>query len=88
MTQVHTDPERLREFAGKLEKFADDVDHHLNRLAAALSYLGHTWQDDEYKDFHEEFSVTQSSVKTFVTEIKKITPELRRDAEKLDPYFR
>lgn len=87
MSEVHNDPERLRAFASKLKGFGNEVDQHLNRLRAATSRLGHTWRDQEFEEFANEFSRTQERVKQFVEETKRITPFLKRDADALDEYI-
>jgi WXG100 family type VII secretion target len=89
MTQVHTDPEKLRDFAARVERFAEEVDRELNRLSGAVTRLGNTWQDREYDDFVKEFALTRGSVKKLIQEMRETTtPRLKRDADKLDPYFK
>jgi WXG100 family type VII secretion target len=89
MTQVHTDPEKLRDFAARLERFAEEVDRELNRLSGAVTRLGNSWQDREYDEFVNEFADTRRSVKKLIQEIRETTTSgLKRDADKLDPYFK
>jgi uncharacterized protein YukE len=87
MSQVHNDSDRLRAFAHQLDGFSGVVDEHLTRLHAAMSRLGHSWRDQEFEEFAQEFTVTQERLKKFIAETKHTTPLLRRDAEALDEYF-
>jgi len=88
MSQVHNDSDRLRTFAHQLDEFSSTVDEHLSRIRAAMSRLEHSWRDQEFEEFAQEFSITQERLKRFIAETKRTTPLLRRDAEALDDYFR
>ena len=87
-SQIHNDPERLRDFVGRLNRFAAMSDEQLDRLRSALGHLGESWQDQEFDRFVEAFVKAQFGLKSFIDEIKKVTPVLEADAANLEAYQR
>ena len=87
-SQIHNDPVRLRDFAGRLNRFASTSDEHLEHLRSAISHLGQSWQDQEFEKFVEAFVTAQFGLKNFIDEIHKVTPVLEEDANKLEAYQR
>ncbi len=83
-SQVHGDPEKMRAFAGELDKFAHDVKSEMERMKYRLGRLGETWRDRGFADFVEQFKAAEKNVRDFVAETEHVTPQLKRDAEALD----
>lgn len=87
-SQIHNDPERLRDFAARIARFAATSDEHLDRLRSAIAHLGQSWQDQEFENFVQAFVKAQSGLKTFIDEVHGVTPILEEDASKLEAYQR
>ncbi len=88
MAQIDVDPRSLREFAGKLKRFAATIEDHSARLGSSLGRVGESWRDHEFEDFAREFKSSQQHLKRFVEETKKTAPLLDRDAEMIEDYQR
>jgi uncharacterized protein YukE len=88
MSQIHSDPEKLREFAGELKRFAAVVDEQMSALKSHLGRLGDTWRDQEFESFIHEFASAQNLLKNFVEETRRTAPLLERDAEALEDFQR
>jgi uncharacterized protein YukE len=78
--QIHTDPERMRRFAGDLKKFADTVSSEMAGIRGRLGRLGDTWQDQQYEAFVGIFEKAESVLKNFVEETRRAAPLIERDA--------
>lgn len=87
-SQIHNDPDKLRNFARQLNQFAATADEHLSRLKSAIGHLGQTWRDQEFERFVQQFATAQNRLKGFVEETKKVTPVLEEDAKKLEDYLK
>ena len=87
-SQIHNDPERLRDFAARLNRFASTSDEQLERLRSAVRHLGESWQDQEFENFCGAFVKAQWGLKCFIDEVHKVTPLLEDDASKLEDYQR
>lgn len=88
MAQIHVDPARLRDYAGKLTRFAERVGDCTERLNARIYHLSDSWEDQEFERFRHEFEAVQHHLGAFVEEIRDATPLLKRDADEIDEYFR
>ena len=88
MAVAHVDPEKLRSFAQQLKQFGDFVDGSVDALDVALSRLGNSWLDQEYRAFQQQVRATQKRLRVFVLETKKTVPALNKDANVLDEYRR
>jgi hypothetical protein len=72
----------------QLRAFGAAVDEQMNVLRAAMSRLGGTWKDDDYREFQAEVAITQQRVRKVVEEVREVTPKRKRDADKLEDYAR
>lgn len=88
MAQIDVDPRMLREFAGKLKRFAAVIENHTTLLGSGLGRLSETWKDQEFEQFAREFKSSQRYLSKFVEETKKTAPLLERDAERIEDYQR
>ena len=84
MAQIHTDPEKMRQFAGNLRKFADTVNNEMSSMKGKLSRLGDTWQDQQYEGFVNIFSKAEKMLKEFVHETQRSAPLIERDAAAIE----
>lgn len=88
MAQIHTDPEKMRRFAGNLKKFADTVNNEMSSMKGKLGRLGETWQDQQYEGFVEIFLKAEKMLKDFVNETQRTAPLIERDAAAIEEAFR
>lgn len=88
MSQIHVDSARLREFALRLNYFAEFTESTLGTMKMEIGRLGDTWQDQEYEAFINQFQRTQRKLNKFATEVKSIVPLLQRDADAIDEYLK
>ena len=88
MTQIYTDPEKLRQFSADLKRFAEITHSHMEATKGRLGRLGDTWRDHEYEKFVQVFAGAQKLLRKFVEETNRIAPLLERDAEALEEYQR
>ncbi len=84
MAQIHTDPERMRRFAGDLKKFAETVGHEMSGIRGKLGRLGDTWQDQQYEAFVDIFAKAEGMLKEFVEEARRSAPLIERDAHAIE----
>jgi uncharacterized protein YukE len=84
MAQVHVDPEVLREFAQRLEAYAQENREGALRLTQMLHDMGSsTWQDGQYRAFSEGFEeLTQALLRAMETLETEQVPRLRVLADK------
>lgn len=87
MTQINVDPEKLREFAGKLKQFAVQVDEHTAAIKSNIDRLSDTWRDREFEHFVNEFALAQRYLSQFSEEARRTVPLLERDAEIIDEFL-
>jgi uncharacterized protein YukE len=88
MSEIYSDPEKLRDFAQKLKSFADLVEGTMGDLNSRLGRLGDTWRDQEYDYFVNKFATIKKRLNRFVTETRNTAPLLERDAAALEEYRR
>jgi WXG100 family type VII secretion target len=84
MAQIHTDPEKMRQFAADLKKFADTVNGEMSSMKSKLGRLGDTWQDQQYEGFVSIFSKAEKMLKEFVHESQRSAPLIIRDAAAIE----
>lgn len=84
MAQIHTDPEKMRQFAGNLKRFADTVNNEMSNMKGKLGRLGETWQDQQYEGFVNIFLKAEKMLKDFVHETQRAAPLIERDAAAIE----
>jgi uncharacterized protein YukE len=86
MTQVHIDPEQLRNFAGELKKFNKVVNSYFQAMPGEMNRLGNTWRDQEYEKFKRGFGPALQKLSVFTQETEKVIPQIERDASAIEDY--
>lgn len=84
MAQIHTDPEKMRKFAGDLKRFADTVSGEMSNIKGRLGRLGETWQDQQYESFVGIFARAEDMLRDFVRETQRSAPLIERDAAAIE----
>jgi len=86
VSQIHVDPQALRDFAGALVRFREVVNEEGNKVDRQLARLGETWRDQEYDRFVDEFIVALRAIEAFSADLDVAVPLLLRDAEAIQTY--
>ena len=87
MTQAIANPEELRQFAGRLKAFNDELGEQAGLLAVQLETLSASWRDQENLKFNEEFQQHLRLLAQFIDANNQHIPYLLRKAERLDEYL-
>ena len=87
MAQAIMDPEKVRRFAGELQRFNSDLENRLTLLHTRFAALGDTWSDQEQTKFAEEFKQTMKALKKFIEVSNQHTPFLLRKAQRIEEYL-
>jgi uncharacterized protein YukE len=79
--QVYVDPEKLQEFSIQLRGFAGATDRAVDRLTAALSGLGRSWEDPAFEQFQSHVRGLAQTLLVFVGEADKFSSYLGTKAD-------
>ena len=88
MNQAVVDPEQLRQFAGHLHRFADELQQRAAGIASQMNQLEQTWRDEQQRKFAAEFSEQMRQMTRLIKTTEQHVPYLMRKAEQIDAYFR
>ena len=84
MSQVHANPDEIRDFAARLQACDENTSEELSSTTAALAALGDTWDDVKSREFAEAFGDLQECIRRFSEACEEQVPHLLRLAEHLD----
>lgn len=87
MTQAVVDPEQLRQFAGHLHRFVEELKSRSSSLGAQMNQLEQTWRDEQQRKFAEEFTEQMRQMSRLVKATENHIPYLLRKAEQIDTYL-
>ena len=87
MNQAIVDPEQLRQFAGHLHRFAEEMKQRSAGLASQMNQLEQTWRDEQQRKFAEEFTVQMRQMTRLIQTTEQHVPYLLRKAEQIDAYL-
>ncbi len=87
MNQAIVDPEQLRQFAGHLHRFAEEMKERSAGLASQMNQLEQTWRDEQQRKFAEEFTVQMRQITRLIKTTEQHVPYLMRKAEQIDAYL-
>ena len=87
MNQAIVDPEQLRQFAGHLHRFAEEMKQRSAGLASQMNQLEQTWRDEQQRKFAEEFTVQMRQMTRLIQTTEQHVPYLMRKAEQIDAYL-
>ena len=86
MSQVHANPDDLREFASRLQACGETIAEEASATSAAFAALGDTWNDAKRAEFEESFNELLECVRRFTASCDDQVPYLRRLADHLDDF--
>lgn len=81
------DPEDIVNFSNALESYLNTIGEETDRLNAAFSQLGETWQDRQRQSFEETYGQLQAALSGFKENAAQQIPHLRAMAEDLRAYL-
>ncbi len=86
---VHGDPEAIRAFAQRLNKFCDELREALSGVSAHLSELGtSSWTDSKYQEYLAMFEPVVANLHRTVEEMQpEHVGHLYRKAQELEDYI-
>ncbi len=87
MSQAVVDPEQLRQFAGHLHRFVEEMKVRSTALAAQMNQLEQTWRDEQQRKFAQEFTEQMRQLTRLVQTTETHIPYLVRKAEQIDAYL-
>jgi|UniRef100_A0A7V3NV47 hypothetical protein len=86
MSQVFSDPEKLKEFANALRVFWQTTEGKSWMLKSKLLQLHETWQDQQYETFKGEFEKAMEVFIRFKKTAEKEEAYLKHSAQELERY--
>lgn len=87
MTQAVVDPEHLRQFAGQLHRFAEELKQRSTALGSQMNQLEQTWRDEQQRKFAQEFTDQMRQLTRLIKSTEEHVPYLMRKAEQIDAYL-
>ena len=85
MSEVHADPEKLRQLAKTFTSSADQLQQVARTLSRALEGSG--WEDTERQKFEQDFKETVKTLSQFTEKLKsQYVTVLRKKAAALEQY--
>lgn len=88
MPQAIVDPEALRQFAGTLRAFTEDLQQRSIALSAHMNTLSQTWRDQQHHRFAAEFDDQLRQLTKLVESSERHVPYLLKKADQIDAYLR
>jgi uncharacterized protein YukE len=87
MTKVHVDPDKLEEFASKLNSKTRELQVILEGLYLSYRRLAEIWKDQEFLKFESEFQKILKHLREFINEVEQVVPKLREDVQYIREYL-
>jgi hypothetical protein len=82
-SEIHADPERLKEIISNMPVFAKDLKAGLADIMSAFKRLGDTWKDDEYDGFKRCMEPLRETIDEMTREFGSHQKSLQDDLENL-----
>jgi uncharacterized protein YukE len=87
MSQVHGNPEAMRQFAQALTRFVSQLDSEVKRIDGQSRQVGESWNDAQYQRFIQEWTQTLSVLKRFIGEAPQYAQYVSKKAADLEQYL-
>ena len=87
MAKAHVDPVELRRFARELNRFNGELETLVGRLHSRMQGLEKTWQDQEQRQFSEEFERTIKTLGRFLDSSERHVAFLTKKATIIEEYL-
>ena len=86
MSQVHANPDEIRDFAAQLRSCGDNISEEIAAASAAFAALGDTWNDAKRTEFEDAFNDLKACIQRFSSACDEQVPHLIRLADRLDEF--
>ena len=87
MSQVHANPDDIRDFAARLQACSDNILDEISATSAAFASLGDTWNDAKRAEFEDAFEELRACIQRFSESVcEEQVPHLNRLADHLDEF--
>lgn len=86
MSEVHVDPEKLRDFARVLRSYSALVDGSLAEVDGSLRRLGQTWCDQDFEVFASRVRQTRQRLASFSVDAQKAGSMIEQDADRIERF--
>jgi len=86
MSDVHGNPDEMRQFAYHLNKLAMDFRGLKDSTRAKMSQLNQSWRDKENAQFAEQFEQEIKPLEKLIDTAEKYSAFLKKKASKLDDF--
>jgi uncharacterized protein YukE len=87
MVDIHVDPDKLEEFASKLNSKTREMQIILEGLYVSYRRLAGIWKDQEFLKFESEFQKILKHLREFINEVEQVVPKLRKDIQYIREYL-
>jgi uncharacterized protein YukE len=87
MSQAVADPEQLRQFAGQLHRFAEELKQRSTALGSQMNHLEQSWRDEQQRKFSQEFTEQMRQLSRLIKSTEEHVPYLLRKADQIDTYL-
>lgn len=88
MSQAIVNPDHLRQFAGNLKAFTDDLQQRAGSLSSQMNQLGESWRDQQHRRFASEFEDELRQMARLIQSAEQHIPYLLRKADQIDAYLK
>ncbi len=86
MSQVHANPDEIRNFAARLQACGENISEEISATSAAFAALGDTWNDAKRSEFEDSFEELKACIQRFSAACDEQVPHLCRLADHLDEF--
>jgi len=86
VSNIHVDPEKLRDFARVLKGYAALVEGSLAEVDGSLRRLGQTWCDQDFEVFASGVRQTRQRLATFSVDAQKAASMIDQDADSIERF--
>jgi len=83
MSEIYSDPEKIRSAAHNVASYAEFIDREFAVISGGIDKLSSRWKDQQFREFKDQFDVTAMVLKRFVQKARNVHPVLLEDAKRL-----
>ena len=87
MSDVHGNPDEMRQFAYHLNKLAMDFRGLKDSTRAKMNHLSQSWRDNENTQFAQQFEQDIKPLEKLIETAERYSDFLKKKASKLDDFI-
>lgn len=85
-SSVISDPDKIVDASNSLMSYADFLEEECLTFRSALHMLGERWQDEQFRDFQNHFSVVAGELERLITVMRDTKPKIDTVVENLRDF--